>query len=159
MRKSRLFEDDEDHALVEQYSGVEGIVVDNRDPENRHRIKVLIPSIDEHQPWPKWVRRIGGAVGAPGYGDFHIPEIGTEVFLMSRLGQGHNWYYASVFNERHVVPPEFDSPAKWGIRAPGDYSIIADGDLFLSGGRIIIESKSTIRLTAPAGIFINNRKF
>jgi hypothetical protein len=159
LTRSTLFDGDEDGELLEQYSHVEGQVVENVDPERQQRIKVLIPSIDTERPWPRWVRRLGGAVGPPGYGDFHVPAVGVEVFLVSRLGQGHNWFYLPVFNTRHVVPPEFADPAHWGIRAPGDYSIICEGDLFLSAGRVIIESKSSIRLTAKGGVFINGREY
>jgi hypothetical protein len=135
--------------------GVEGIVAENEDPENLHRIKVKIEILDEFKLLDKWVRQIGCYVGGPGYGSFFVPEKGSEVILFGRLGEKHNLYYMSVYNEDFPVSADFDSPAKAGIRAPGDLRFITDGDLQLRGGGMHIETTAALNITAPGGIFLN----
>jgi Type VI secretion system/phage-baseplate injector OB domain len=140
-------------------SGLEAIVAVNEDPEHQHRIKVVIPEIDEHVIYDKWVRRIALFVGAQGYGDFHVPEIGSEVILFGRFAEKHNLFYAPVYNEDFIVPPDFASSAVRGFRTDGDYKQIVELDHDLRAGRMNVEVDSTIRLTAPGGIFINGRRY
>jgi len=145
--------------------GVEGIVAINEDPENQHRIKVVIPSIDSDHIFDKWVRQIGAYVGGPGFGSFFMPANGSEVVLFGRLGQKHNLYYQSVYNEDFPVAMDFRNDdggsgggAISGIRAPGDLKIITEYDMQLRMGRAHLESDATIRMIAPGGVFIGDRR-
>jgi hypothetical protein len=138
-------------------TGVEGIVAINEDPENQHRVKVVIPALDEEQVYDKWVRQIGVHVLGPGYGSFFVPPVGGEVILFGRLGQKHNLYYLSVYNEDFVVPADFRDTATAGIRAPADLKFIADGDLQLRAGGLQIETDGAANIIAPGGLFINGR--
>ena|ERR1041385_5431967 len=138
---------------------VEGTVDDNEDPEKRHRIKVKIPIIDENLVFDKWVEQLVVYVGAPGYGSFFVPEKDTRVILFGRLGQKHNLYYMPVYDEKSQVPEDFSSVAMFGYRVPGDFKIICDGDLQLSAGGIHLEAKGAINITAPGGVFINDRRY
>jgi hypothetical protein len=145
--------------LREQWAvALEAIVAVNEDPEHQHRIKVIIPTFDEDRIVDKWIKRIVWWAGAPGYGDFHIPEIGSEVVLFGRLGEKHNLYYASVFNEDFVVPTDFRKPTVRGYRTDGDYKHITELDHQLRTGRLRIESDSSVEIIAPAGLFINGRR-
>jgi len=137
---------------------LEAIVAINEDPEHQHRIKVIIPAIDEDMIHDKWVKRIVWWSGAPGYGDFHIPEKGSEVVLFGRLGQKHNLYYGSVFNEDFIVPSDFRRPTIRGFRTDGDYASIVELDHQIRAGRLRIEVESSTEIIAPAGLFINGRK-
>ena len=137
---------------------LEAIVAINNDPEHQHRIKVVIPTIDENEICDKWVKRIVWWSGASGYGDFHPPEIGSEVILFGRLGQKHNLYYASVFNEDFLVPPDFRRPSVRGFRTDGDYHQIAELDFQIRGGRIELEADASITLIAPAGVYFNGKR-
>jgi hypothetical protein len=138
-------------------TGIEGIVVENEDPERQHRIKVLIPALDEERVYDKWVRQIGVQVLAPGFGSFFIPPIGSEVVLFGRLGQKHNLYYMSVYNEDFIVPPDFENTATCGFRAPGDMKMISEGDLQLRAGGMQLETDSVINIIAPGGFFVNGK--
>lgn len=109
---------------IEWLIAVEGIVVDNRDPEGQHRIKVLIPSIDENYVHDEWVTALVPWTGPDGYGPAHIPEVGSEVVLFGRLGQTHTLYYLARYNEEHRVPDLDDAR---GLKTDGAYRIIADG--------------------------------
>lgn len=138
-------------------TGVEAIVAVNEDPEHQHRIKVVIPALDEEIMYDKWVRQIGCYVGGPGFGSFFVPPIGSEVILFGRLGQKHNLYYMSVYNEDFTVPADFRDTAVCGFRAPGDFKVITEGDLQLRMGGGQFEADSAINIIAPAGFFVNGK--
>jgi len=152
---ARQAEDATDLRWVE---GLEAYVGVNEDPEFQHRVKVVIPVLDEHRVFDKWVRSLGAFVLGPGYGSFFVPPIDTEVILFSRLGQKHNLFYFPVYNEDIIVPADFRDPAICGIRAPGDLRFICDGDMQLrmGGGRIEADA-GAISISAPGGVFINDR--
>lgn len=141
---------------------VEGIVAINEDPENQHRIKVVIPLLDENSIYDKWVRQMGCYVGSNGFGSFFLPPLGSEVVLFGRLGQKHNLFYMSVYNEDFEVPADFrnesGSDAVCGVRAPGDLKIITEADMQLRMGRGHVEADASIRIIAPGGLFVNDRK-
>ena len=142
--------------------GLEAIIAINVDPEHQHRVKVIIPAIDEHEIHDKWVKRLVWWSGAPGYGDFHYPEIGSEVILLGRLGQKHNLYYISVFNEDFLVPSDFwedeGGPTRRGFRTDGDYRTIVELDHQMRAGRFRMEADSSVEIIAPGGLFINGKK-
>jgi hypothetical protein len=104
------------------------------------------------------VKRIVWWSGAPGYGDFHPPEIDSEVILFGRLGQKHNLYYASVFNEDFIVPSDFREPTVRGFRTDGDYKSIVELDHQIRAGRLLIETDATARIIAPGGLYINGKR-
>jgi len=138
---------------------VPGIVAINEDPEHRHRIKVIIPVIDENEIHDKWIDRFVWWAGQPGYGDFHIPELGSEVMLIGDRAQKHNIYYISRFNEDYPVPKDFWGPPDTrGFRTDGDYKSIVELDHFQFAGRFHIEAHSSVNIIAPGGLFINGKK-
>lgn len=136
---------------------VEGIVVVNEDPEGQHRIKVVIPVIDEAVMFDEWVTALIPWVGPDGYGPVNAPELGSEVVLFGRLAEKHNLFYLARYNEDFRVAAEFADGAR-GLKTDGDYRIIGEGDLYLRGGRVIIEADASIRITAPGGFFVNGKR-
>jgi hypothetical protein len=78
--------------------------------------------------------------------------------LFGRLGQKHNLYYSSVFNENFIVPADFRSPTVRGFRTDGDYKSIVELDHQIRAGRLHIETDSSVRIIAPGGLFINDKK-
>lgn len=131
---------------------VPAIVADNEDPENQHRIKVIIPIIDEERVQEDWVRQKGGLAGSNGYGFFFVPAKGSLVVLSGEFGQGENLYYECVYSENSLVPGDFPDESVSGIRVPGDLKLICDGDLVIEGGRIVMASRfGTIQEKAAAG--------
>ena len=140
--------------------GLEAIVAVNEDPEFQHRIKVIIPALDEDQVFNKWIRSMSVHVLGVGYGMFMMPPIGSEVTLWSRFGDKHNLFFTPAYNEDYIVPADFRDPAVAGIRAPGDLKFICDGDQFLHGGAIQMQAEfGAINITSPAGVFINGRRY
>lgn len=135
----------------------EGIVAKVDDPENRCRVQCVIPIIDEDEVYEIWARRIQLYVGAPGYGDYFVPEIGAEVMLQGRLGDTNNLFYAPLFNETHPAPPDFENPTVSGFRVQGDLKMIAELDMQLRAGRLAIQTDGQINIVAGAGFFVNGR--
>jgi hypothetical protein len=140
-------------------TGVSAIVEENEDPEHEHRIKVIIPLMDEEKVYDKWVRSLSALVLGPGFGSFFVPPKGAEVVIFGQLGQKHNLFYiGGIYNEKFKTPPDFEDSATSGFRVPGDFKIIAEGDLQLRGGGIHIESDGDIHITTSAAVFINGRQ-
>lgn len=153
LTSNRALADDREDWMV----AVEGIVVDNNDPENQHRVRLLIPSIDEDRIYDKWARQLVMFVGGPGYGSFFVPAEGSEVVVWGRLGQKHNLYYMSVYNENYIVPEDFRSSAVCGIRAPGDMKLMTEGDLQLEMGGGRVRTRGAFEIISPGGIFLNGK--
>src|SRR6266478_4312134 len=130
--------------------GIEAIVAVNEDPEFQHRIKVIIPMLDENKVYDKWVRSLNVFVLGAGFGSFFVPPRGSVVTLFSRLGAKHNLFYTPAYNEDFIVPADFRDPAVAGIRVPGDLRFISEGDLQLrmGGGRIQADF-GAIEIIAP----------
>lgn len=99
------------------------IVADNNDPENQHRIRVIIPTIDENLIFDEWARPSAFCLG-DGFGSVFIPPVGSEVLVTGRLGQKYNLSYVSTYNEEHFTPAELDKN-KSGIKSPKDLYFIA----------------------------------
>jgi len=152
----RKAEEDVDDRLV----GVEAIVAVTEDPENLHRVKVIIPMMDEDRVLDKWVTPMVPYVGGPGFGSFFVPRKGSEVLLFGRLGQKHNLFCASVYNEDHPVPADFqeqDAETVTGFRVPGDFKLIVEGDLQIRCGALHLETDGAINVIAPGGLFVNGK--
>lgn len=137
--------------------GETGIVAENEDPERQHRVKVLIPAIDENLVFDDWVRQMVFCMGN-GYGSVFIPPIGSEVVLFGQLGQKFNLFYAGVYNEEMQIAEDFEDSTVSGMRVPGDFKIIADLDGQLRAGRWSLEADSQINIVAPGGVIINGKK-
>jgi hypothetical protein len=105
---------------------VEGIVADVGDEEHMHRIRVIIPSVDESIVHDEWVAALVPWVGPAGYGPVNLPEIGSEVLLFGRLGQKHSLFYLCRFNEDFSVPGQFVDDGARGLKTDGKYKLLAD---------------------------------
>jgi hypothetical protein len=139
-------------------TGVPALVAETEDPEHEHRIRVVIPVMDEEKIYPEWVRWLGGLVLGPGFGAFFLPPKGAEVMLFGQLGQKHHLFYlGGLYNEDFKVPADFTNAAVAGFRVPGDLKLIAEGDLQLRGGGMQIEVDGALNIIAPAGFFVNGK--
>ncbi|MCC6452923.1 MAG: hypothetical protein IT171_08510 [Acidobacteria bacterium] len=120
--------------------GVPAIVADNADPERQHRVKLIIPSIDDAMVYDEWARQMVFCLGN-GFGSSFIPPKGSEVVVFGQLGQKHNLFYASLYNEEMTVPPDMDSERSVGFRAPAALTAIATTLLKLLGQNILAEAE------------------
>jgi len=115
--------------------GVPAIVADNRDEERQHRVRVIIPSIDEDLIFDEWARQLVFCLGN-GFGSAFIPPRGSEVVLFGQLGQKFNLFYASLYNEEMSVPEGFNDEKSVGIHAPGNMTFRAEELLKLQAKNI-----------------------
>jgi hypothetical protein len=139
-------------------TAVPAIVVDNEDPEREHRIKVVIPAMDEEKAYPEWVRSLSALVFGYGFGSFFLPPKGAEVALFGQLGQKHHLFYlGGLYNEDFKVPADFPDASVCGFRVPADFKLIVEGDLQLRAGGIHIEATGAINVIAPGGFFVNGK--
>lgn len=125
--------------------GVPAIVADNDDPEKQHRVRVVIPSIDEDQIFDEWARQMVFCLG-DGFGSAFIPPKGSEVVLFGQLGQKYNLFYASLYNEEMEMPDGFSSEMNVGIHAPGNLKFIAEQSAKLKGNNATVEAVVTALL-------------
>ena len=119
---------------------IEGVVVENNDPERMHRIKCTIPVIDESMVFDDWIPAMTPWCGAPGYGPVNPPALNSEVLLFGRLGEPDILFYLSRYNEDHLSPEEFTDGSR-GLKTDTAYKLLAD--LFIE-----IISKQTILIKA-----------
>jgi len=120
--------------------GVPAIVADNNDPENQHRIRVIIPSIDEDLIFDEWARQFVFCLG-DGFGSAFIPPKGAEVVLFGQLGQKYNLFYASLYNEENFISSELSKDVS-GFHVPKDLKIIADNNSQFLAQNIEINAQS-----------------
>jgi hypothetical protein len=119
---------------------LEAVVADNTDPEGMHRIKVVIPSIDEAVVHDEFVTALVPWVGAAGYGPVHAPAVGSEVLLFGRLGGPHTLFYLSRYNEDFTVPAEFADGSR-GVKSDTVLRLLCD---------LLIQVKSQVRVEVDA---------
>ncbi len=105
---------------------VEGIVAENEDPENLCRVQLVIPIIDENVIHEVWARRGNAYVGATGFGDYFVPEIGAECLVWGRMGDTNNLFYMPLYNETHRASAEFPDKENAGVHVPGNLKLIAE---------------------------------
>lgn len=127
--------------------GVTGIVADNQDPERQHRVRVVIPSIDEDLIYDEWARQMVFCLGN-GYGTAFIPPVNSEVVLFGALGQKFNLFYASLYNEEMAVPSGFDSEMNAGFHVPNNLTMIAEAVAKLLAGDVLIQAQNSAQMLA-----------
>lgn len=128
----------------------EAIVARNDDPENRCRVQCIVPIIDENEVHEIWARRFQLYVGETGFGDYFIPEAGTEVILIGRLGDTNNLFYAPLWNEsRKPSSIEFPNKSVAGIKVPNSLKFIAGQLLKLQAQIIEAVAAQIAKILAP----------
>jgi hypothetical protein len=125
-------------------TGVTGIVAENNDPENQHRVKVIIPSIDENETYDEWVRQMVFCMG-DGFGSVFIPPVGSEVVLFGTLGEKYNLFYASLYNEEMQISSVLNKD-KAGIHAPKDLYLIAELTAKILARNIAIKAEQLVNI-------------
>lgn len=105
------------------YSSYRGFVVDNDDPLNLNRVKIILPTINHLDKTGRWSYP-KQSWGGNNYGSNILPSIGDMVWVEFEHGDLNFplWGFASYGeNEK---PKEFDSPKKYGFKTPSGHIII-----------------------------------
>jgi hypothetical protein len=133
-----------------------GRVHDSDDPLHQGRAQLILPWIDEIEPYGVWARPLLFSSGAGGHGAFFPPQKGTEVLVWGLEGELFHLFYLPIFNEDNLVPPDSQDSATAVMRFPGDLKIICAGDLFIEGGEVIIQSAyGDVQIGAAAALVLD----
>ena len=133
MGKSRI-KDNPLHRLTEQgletagmfYSKYRGFVMDNDDPLNMNRLKVLVPVMNPTTGDGIWAFS-AGQWGGNGHGIQMLPQKGDMVWIEYEMGNVEHpiWSMASYGDEE--LPKEFKTPNHYGFKTPnGSIVLIND---------------------------------
>lgn len=142
-------------AREDWFNCVEGIVAE-RDATTM-AVKVVIPSIDESFVHDEWVDALVPWVGPDGYGPAHLPALGSEVILFSRMNEGATLFYLPRYNEEYRPPAEFADGSR-GCKCDSVYrllcnlliQIISQTRVQVRGeSRVDVESAGAVDVDAP----------
>ena len=128
-----------------QWIAVPAIVAKNNDPEKRHRIKVIIPMIDEDVIFDEWLTMFAPCLG-DGFGFVAIPPVGSEVLLFGTFGQKYTFYCVSIYNDEMAISSGLGKDAA-GIHAPKDLKLIAEKTAQVKGKDVNIEAANKADIT------------
>jgi uncharacterized protein involved in type VI secretion and phage assembly len=96
------------------YGVVVGVVTNNRDPDNMHRVKVRFPWLDQDHE-SHWAR-IATTMAGKGRGSYFLPENDDEVLVAFEHGSlEHPFVIGSLWNGKDT-PPEDNSDGRNDMR-------------------------------------------
>jgi uncharacterized protein involved in type VI secretion and phage assembly len=88
------------------FGAVIGVVTNNRDPENMHRVKVRFPWLN-HDDESNWAR-VASPMAGKGRGAYFLPEVEDEVLLAFEHGCIERPYViGALWNGKDGVPDKF----------------------------------------------------
>lgn len=115
------------------YSNYTGFVVDTKDPENRNRLIVGVPSVDGTSISTIWAEPVG-TWGGDNYGMQVLPSQGDLVWISYRNGNSKfpMWQHGSfptADGEGTGKPSEFEHEMIYGFKTPrGNVVLINDSE-------------------------------
>lgn len=113
------------------YGAMRGIVIDNADPEGRHRVKVQVPALDIETSWA-YPLTLGG--GSKDRGLHIVPEVGADVAVWFEQGDAvegvplylAGWWGDASTAETPRAVAEADAPEKVQVLQVGLVQIVID---------------------------------
>lgn len=85
------------------YGVVIGVVTNNQDPDNMHRVKVRFPWLDDEVE-SNWAR-VAAPMAGPDRGAYFLPEVDDEVLIAFQHGQvNHPYVIGSLWNGKDEAP-------------------------------------------------------
>jgi uncharacterized protein involved in type VI secretion and phage assembly len=150
------------------YGVVVGVVTNNKDPENLHRVKVRFPWLDDPNE-SQWARVVSPMAGK-GRGAYFLPEVDDEVLVAFEHGSiDFPYVVGSLWNGKDT-PPESNADGKNNHRTLRSRSghvirfIDKDGSESIEiidktgNNRIVISSKdNTITVESQSDITISSK--
>jgi len=134
-----------------------GVVTENKDPENRRRIKVALPSNPSIQS--DWVRRLD----VTPHSDNPVPAIGQTVLIFYVDGLETDMYYLSLINDTNPIRDKEDPindcsreiPGNNDLNIKGNETKVVEGKITTNGGDIEINSEADFKLEVKQNILMN----
>jgi hypothetical protein len=140
-----------------RYGKYRGVVADNKDPQQRGRLKLIVPSVlgDQKTDWALPCMPFGGGKG---YGLFLVPEKDAQVWVEFEEGDIQRPIWTGTFwREKDQVPEDacLEEPTTRLLQTPGEHVIQFDDKsgeeqfrlYHPSGAEIIIDKDGVISLT------------
>jgi uncharacterized protein involved in type VI secretion and phage assembly len=90
---------------------VVGVVIDNKDPDKMHRVKVRFPVDGEQEVQSSWIRMMSPMAGKQ-RGLVMLPDIGTEVVLAYAYRSMSPYVIAAVYNGKDDKPETYHNDEK-----------------------------------------------
>jgi hypothetical protein len=129
------------------------VVTDNKDPQNRRRIKASDPAAPGLET--DWIRRL---LPYPQV-DPPLPVIGSTVIVFSIDGDPLNGWYLECVNDTNPVLPKGDPIADFHNVIPGDTDERTDGDRTINVGKSLTlknDAGASIELAASGDIVLTD---
>lgn len=143
------------------YGKYRGFVADNRDPEQRGRLKVRVPSVlgEQDTGWALPCLPFGGLTNQ---GMFMVPEVDSQVWVEFEEGNVDHPIWVGVFWQQSGDVPEeaaLEEPTTRLIRTPSGHVLQFDDQsgeerfrlAHPAGTELTIDSQGTVVLTDAAG--------
>jgi len=105
------------------YSSYLGHVVENEDPKNQNRLKILLSNVLGPTSEPVWAYAKGKSPLS-----HDLPEIGSLVFVEFLGGKLTNAVWTYAFPIKDQKAEEFKSPHTYGFKTPKGYIVLIDED-------------------------------
>jgi len=105
-----------------------GIVIDNKDPEGLHRVKVEFPAQADTAPKSSWCR-VATPMAGKDRGWVMLPDVGTEVVVGFAARSNNPIVLGGLFNGKADKPPYANKDGKNNLRllwTPGDNQLVLD---------------------------------
>lgn len=141
-------------AIQRYYSFYHGIVQNDQDPYNGHRLQIIVPEIQ--QGLIVWASPLRDIAGDHLYLKYPTPNIGDEVFVVFRMGniQSPFWLPFSHHHISELIPEELRDVDCFGLITYGDNRIWINDKT----GELHISTKGIIHIDSETNIIINQGK-
>lgn len=138
-------------AIHRYYSFYHGIVQDDQDPLEAHRLQIAIPEVENGLI--VWAIPLKDIAGDHLYLKYPTPNIGDEVFVVFRMGNVQNPFWIP-FPHHHfpeVIPPQLRDLDSFGLFTYGGNQIWINDKT----GELYINTQGDIHIDSPTNIIIN----
>ncbi|NEU81503.1 phage baseplate assembly protein V [Nostoc sp. UIC 10630] len=130
-----------------------GIVTNNKDDQNKRRIKVSFPSSPMLES--DWIRRLDGGPGV----DANLPPINSTVIVFFVDGLESNAYYLPMVNDTNPPKDKGDVVNDYYSTIPGSKNVSVSGtDTLNVSGEVSVNSEKSITSTATQDFKANVKR-
>lgn len=134
-----------------------GYVHDNKDPEKRGRLKLMVPSVFGETP-TNWAEPCLPFGGLPDQGVYMIPEKDAQVFVEFEEGEAGNPIWTGTFwRQSGDIPTEADKEEPWTriLKTPKGHILQFDDEdeneqivvKHSAGSSVVLDSRGSIQVT------------
>lgn len=162
---SGLIDPDYVQYALNPYSGeLIGTVIDNKDPDKHHRLKIKIPGIHEYEDVKHYPWCVPAQVGLAGGGETeqNIPRIGSKVYVVFQNGDQHFPMYKGGVKDKDTLKGVLDEnyPNRKGFDLGDGHSMYTDKETnetrydHPSGAVVHVAPNGDINIVSPGHVSI-----